>query len=86
MGRAAIARAADQYAYQLALASEQGRFHAGQLANWLAAGQPPPVVAGAGTRRRSKPPRARQPAGSPASGLAGWAPATAPASGLSPPR
>jgi hypothetical protein len=47
MGRTAIARTADQYAYQLALASEQGRFHAGQLANWLAAGQPPPVVAGA---------------------------------------
>lgn len=47
MGRGtAVATAADQYAYELALASEQGRFHAAWLAHRLAAGQPPPVVAG----------------------------------------
>jgi hypothetical protein len=44
-GRTAVATA-DQHAYQVALASEQGRFQAGWLANRLGAGEPPPLAAG----------------------------------------
>jgi hypothetical protein len=46
MGRTAVAAAVNHAARQLAVVDMQGRVQAGWLAQQLAAGQPPPVVAG----------------------------------------
>lgn len=46
MRRNAVAAAVDQAAHQFAMVDMQGRVQAGSLAQRLAAGQPPPVVAG----------------------------------------